>query len=106
MDTFIQIVVKDNSGLTDEQIISKIREVKELERIIDEAKAEADKLKDEIKAEMQRRNTSEMRVGDFVVRNKYVESNRFDSTSFKKKNPELYAMFTKCNGSFRFTIGC
>lgn len=102
----IEITIQTNHRCSDEQMLAKIREVKELERIIDEAKKEVNKLKEEIKDEMHKRNTDEMRVGDFVVRHKYVESNKFDSTGFKKKYPELYQMHVKCSGSYRFTIGC
>lgn len=104
--TTIKITIHADTQCSDEQMIAKIREVKELERIADEAKKEADKLKEEIKAEMHRRRTDEMIVGDFIVRHKYVESNRFDSACFKKKYPELYEMYVKCSGSYRFTIGC
>ena len=42
------------------EITSKIEALKELEALIEEAKAEAETLRDEIKAEMLNRNTEEM----------------------------------------------
>ena len=103
MDTFIQIVVKDNSR--EQEMISKVRELQELENLIEEAKREADKLKDEIKAEMTKRNTEEMTVGGYIVRWTTVISNKFDSTAFKKVMPDVYKAYTKATTSRRFSVG-
>ena len=88
----------------EEQIVSKIEQLKELEELIEEAKSEAEKLKDSIKDEMKRRNTEEMKVGKYIVRWTEVLSNRFDTTAFKKLFPEVYKEFTKVVSSRRFTI--
>ena len=50
------------------EITSKIEALKELEALIEEAKAEAETLRDEIKAEMLNRNTEEMEAGQYIVR--------------------------------------
>lgn len=87
------------------EITSKIEALKELDSLIEEAKAEAETLRDEIKAEMLNRNTEEMEVGQYIVRWTSVLSNRFDSTAFKKVMPETYKAFTKQVTSRRFSIG-
>ena len=86
------------------EITSKIESLRELEELIEEAKVEAEALRDEIKAEMLSRNTEEMSVGQYIVRWTSVLSNRFDSTAFKKVLPELYKAYTKQTTSRRFTI--
>ena len=86
------------------EITSKIEALKDLESLIEEAKAEAEALRDEIKADMLNRNTEEMEAGQYIVRWTSVLSNRFDSTSFKKVLPELYQAYTKQGSSRRFTI--
>ena len=86
------------------EITSKIEELKALEDLIEEARAEADSLKDEIKAEMERRGTEELSAGRYIVRWTSVISNRFDATAFKKVMPEVYKSFTKAISSRRFTI--
>ena len=86
------------------EITSKIKELKELEEIIKEAEAEVEALKDEIKAEMAKQNTEEMKVGVYIVRWTNVLSNRFDTTAFKKVMPELYKTYTKQVASRRFSI--
>ena len=87
------------------EITSKIEALKELDSLIEEAKAEAETLRDEIKAEMLNRNTEEMEVGQYIVRWTSVLSNRFDSTAFKKVMPETYKAFTRQVTSRRFSIG-
>lgn len=87
------------------ELVSKIEELKELEALIKEAEAEAEKLKDEIKNEMLiRNNVEEMNVGRYVVRWTIVSTDRFDSTKFKKSHPDIYNMYIKNTVSRRFSI--
>ena len=86
------------------EITSKIEALQELESLIEEAKAEADSLRDEIKAEMLKRDTEELTAGQFIVRWTSVLSNRFDSTAFKKVMPDVYKAYTKQVASRRFSI--
>ena len=86
------------------EITSKIEALKELEALIDEAKAEAEALRDEIKAEMLNRNTEEMEAGQYIVRWTSVLSQRFDSTAFKKVMPDVYKSLIKQTASRRFSI--
>ena len=86
------------------EITTKIESLRELEELIEEAKAEAEALRDEIKAEMLSRNTEEMSVGQYIVRFTSILSNRFDTTGFKRAYGELYKEFTKQTASCRFTI--
>lgn len=86
------------------EITSKIEALKELEALIEEAKAEAEALRDEIKTEMLNRNTEEMEAGQYIVRWTPVLSQRFDSTAFKKVMPDIYKSFTKQTASRRFSI--
>ena len=86
------------------EITSKIETLRELEELIEEAKVEAEALRDEIKAEMLTRNTEEMSVGQYIIRWTSVLSNRFDTTGFKKMYGDLYKEYTKQIASRRFTI--
>ena len=86
------------------EITSKIEALKELEALIEEAKAEAETLRDEIKTEMLNRNTEEMEAGQYIVRWTSVLSQRFDTTGFKKALPEVYTAYLKQISSKRFTI--
>ena len=95
---------KGKNKMSTIEITSKIEALKDLEALIEEAKAEAEALRDEIKQEMLNRDTEEMEAGQYIVRYTSVLSNRFDSTAFKKVMPELYKAYTKQVSSRRFSI--
>ena len=86
------------------EITSKIEALKDLESLIEEAKAEAEALRDEIKTEMLNRDTEEMEAGQYIVRWTSVLTQRFDTTAFKKVMPEVYKQYTKQVSSRRFSI--
>ncbi len=83
---------------------SKIAKLQEWEAIAEEAKAEAEALRDEIKAEMLARDTEEIEAGRFICRWTSVLSTRFDTTAFKKEHAEMYKLYTKQSASRRFSI--
>lgn len=78
-------------------LTAKVRSLMELEALIAEAQAqaEADGIKDELKAEMNNHNTEEMTVDVFKIRYKTVKSNRFDTNAFKSTHKELYSQYIK-----------
>ena len=86
------------------EMTTKIEALRDLEELIEEAKVEAEALRDEIKAEMMARNIEELSVGQFIIRWTSVLSNRFDTTGFKKVYGDLYKQYTKQTASRRFTI--
>ena len=86
------------------EMIKKAEYLQELEGFMEEIKAEADSIRDAIKAEMMERDTEELAAGQYIVRWTSIISNRFDSTSFKKAYGDLYKSFTKQSTSRRFTI--
>ena len=86
------------------EITSKIEALKDLESLIEEAKAEAEALRDEIKTEMLSRDTEELEAGQYIVRWTSVLTQRFDTTAFKKVMPDVYKAYTKQISSRRFTI--
>ena len=90
--------------MSTKEIINKIEALAEWEAIIEEAKAEAEALRDSIKAEMLERNTEELEAGAYIVRWTSVLSQRFDTTAFKKSHGEMYKEYTKQVSSRRFTI--
>ena len=86
------------------EITAQIESLRALEELIEEAKAEAETLRDNIKQELLNRNTEELTAGKYIVRWTSVLSQRFDSTAFKKVMPEVYKAYTKQVSSKRFTI--
>ena len=81
-----------------------MEKLKELEELLEEVKAEAESVRDEIKQEMMAQNTEELEAGQYIIRWTSVLSNRFDTTAFKKVMPEVYKAYTKQVASRRFNI--
>ena len=90
--------------MTNAELIQKIEALNEWEAILEEAKAEAEALRDSIKAEMLEQDTEELAAGQYIIRWTSVISNRFDSSAFKKVHGELYKAFCKATESRRFSI--
>ena len=90
--------------MSQNEIVSKIEQLKEWEAILEEAQAEVETLKDAIKKEMLAKETEELIAGAYIIRWTSVLSTRFDSTAFKREHAELYKEFTKQVSSKRFSI--
>ena len=86
------------------ELLAKIELLNKYETMMEELKAEADTIRNSIKAEMEAREVEELIAGQYIVRYTSVLSNRFDSTAFKKVMPEIYKAYTKQISSHRFTI--
>ena len=86
------------------ELTAQIESLRALEELIEEAKAEAETLRDAIKQEMLNRDTEELMAGHYIVRWTSVLSQRFDSTAFKKIMPDVYKAYTKQISSRRFSI--
>lgn len=85
-------------------IINQIEALNEWEEIMEQAKAEIEAIKDELKAEMLARDTEELEAGQYIIRWTNVTTNRFDSANFKKNLPDLYKAYLKQSISKRFSI--
>ena len=90
--------------MSQNEIVSKIEQLKEWEAILEEAQTEVEALRDCIKAQMLESGTEELQAGTYIIRWTSVLSNRFDSTAFKREHADLYKEFTKQVASKRFSI--
>lgn len=97
---------KEIKTMTKMEMVKAIEELQELEAFMEEIKAEAETIRDSLKAEMLERETEELEAGAYIIRWTSVLSNRFDTTSFKKVYGDLYKSFTKQVSSKRFCISC
>ena len=86
------------------ELTAQIESLRALEELIEEAKTEAEALRDAIKQEMLSRDVDTLMAGQYIVHYSYVLSNRFDTTAFKKVMPDVYKAYTKQVSSRRFTI--
>ena len=90
--------------MTTNEMLAKIRELKELKTMSAELDKEISALEDEIKQEMNATGKTEMFIDVFVVRYTSVVTNRFDTTKFKTEHNELYKTYLKQTTSKRFSI--
>ena len=86
------------------ELTAQIESLRALEELIEEAKAEAETLRDAIKQEMLSRDVETLEAGQYIVRWTSVLSQRFDTTALKRVMPEIYKAYTKQVSSKRFTI--
>ena len=86
------------------ELLAKIELLNKYEAMMEELKAEADSVRNSIKAEMEAREVEELIAGQYIVRWTSVLSQRFDSTAFKKVMPDVYKSFIKQTASRRFSI--
>ena len=86
------------------ELLTKIEALNEWEALMEEAKAEAEAIRDSIKAEMLERDTEELECGKYIIRYQSIVSNRFDNSAFKKALPDVYKSFIRQSTSKRFSI--
>ena len=86
------------------ELVMKVEKLRELEELLEEFKAEAESVRDEIKQEMLTKDTEELEAGQYIIRWTSVLTNRFDTTAFKKVLPDVYKAYTKQITSKRFSI--
>ena len=83
---------------------NRIKKLKELEEQKQGIEDQIDKIKAEVKADMQAKGKDEIEAGNFIVRLKEVISSRFDTKSFAKDHKSLYEAYTRSQSTLRFTI--
>ena len=86
--------------MSKQDIERKIKLLREMQRMAEEAQAEA--LKDEIKAYMG--DSEELTAGEYKITWKPITSRRIDTVALNKALPELAAQFTKTTTTRRFCI--
>ena len=84
------------------EIESKIRELRQLQALVDEAESEMETIKDALKAHMG--DSEELRAGEYKVTWKAVTSSRLDSKALKEALPEVAQLFTRTTTSRRFCV--
>lgn len=84
------------------ELEGRIRGLRQLQSLIEEAQAEAEAIKDTIKAHMG--DAEELRAGEYKVTWKPVTSTRVDTKALKAAAPELVERFTKVTTARRFCV--
>lgn len=80
----------------------KVRELRQLQALIEEAEAEVEAIKDAIKAHMG--DSEELRSGEYKITWKAVKSSRIDTTALRKALPDVAQAFTRETTARRFCV--
>lgn len=88
--------------MSNHELERKVRELRQLQALIDEAQAEAEAIKDTIKAIMG--ESEELRCGEYQITWRSVKSARIDTTALRKALPDVAAAFTRETTTRRFVV--
>lgn len=80
----------------------KCRELRQLQNLIEEAQAEAEAIKDAIKAAMG--DSEAVQAGEYKITWKPVTTTRLDSKALKAALPDVVERFTKTTTTRRFCV--
>lgn len=88
--------------MSTQEVESKIRELRQLQQLIEEAQQEAESIKNTLKAHMGERE--ELRAGEYKITWRPVTSARIDTTALKAALPDVAAAFTRETVTRRFCV--
>ena len=81
---------------------AKARELRQLQALIEEAQAEAEAIKDALKAAMG--DSESIQAGEYKITWKAVTSSRIDTTALRKALPDVAESFTRETITRRFCV--
>ena len=84
------------------ELESKCRELRQLQALIEEAQAEAESIKDAIKAYLG--DSEAVQAGEYKITWKSVTTARLDAAALKAALPEVAERFTRTTTSRRFCV--
>ena len=88
--------------MTIKEMETKARELRRLQALIEEAQAEAESIRDQIKAAMG--DNEAVQAGEYKITYKLVTTARIDTTALKKAMPDVAQAFTKESTTRRFCV--
>ena len=87
-----------------QEIDLKVKELRELQALVDEASAQMEAIKDAIKLKMVDDGTEVLQGNGWKATWHTVTSSRLDSKALKAAHPDLVAQFSKSSTTTRFTL--
>lgn len=84
------------------ELEAKVRELRQLQSLVEEAQAEAEGIRDAIKAHMG--DTQELRAGEYKITYRPVTSSRLDAAALRKALPDVAQAFTRQTTTRRFCV--
>ena len=90
--------------MTDRQINNRIIRLQDIEAQMKELEAQAEAIRDELKADLESKGEDEQHTGSSVIRWKEIITCRLDSKALKAALPDVFAAYSRESTSRRFTI--
>lgn len=90
--------------LTDIEILLKIKELKKVQKQVEDLNAKISFMKEDIKNEMVCRNIELLKIDVYKISYATVISDKFNNTKFKKEHIDLYNSYLYKSESKRFDI--
>lgn len=90
--------------MTEKMIENRIKKLKEIEEQQKALAEQAEKIREEIKKDLEAKEVEELQTKLFLIRWKEVITNRLDSKALKAAFPDIYNQFLKQSCSRRFTV--
>ena len=90
--------------MTDKQLNNRIAKLQDIEAQMKEVEDAAEKIRAEIKADLEAKGEDEHNTGSFIIRWKEIISRRLDSKALKAALPDVFAAYSKESSSRRFSI--
>lgn len=93
---------KEIDTMSINELEAKCRELRQLQALIEEAQAEAEAIKDTLKAAMG--DSEAVQAGEYKITWKAVKTSRIDTTALKRAMPDVALAFTKETTTRRFCV--
>ena len=87
-----------------QEIDCKVKELRELQTLVDEATAQIEAIKDAVKLKMVDEGTEVLQGNGWKATWHTVTSSRLDSKALKAAHPDLVAQYSKPSITTRFTL--
>ncbi|MCD8362331.1 MAG: hypothetical protein LUC98_05105 [Lachnospiraceae bacterium] len=85
-------------------IENRVAKLNELSEQITELQEQAEKIREELKADMETKGAEELKTKNFTIRWKEIVSSRLDGKALKAALPDVYDKFCRVSTSRRFTV--
>ena len=90
--------------MNQEELNTLVHDYLELDSSIKQQQVTAERMKNQLKEELEARQVEEAVCGEHIVRYRNVISTTFDLSSFKNRFSDLYTLFIKQIPSKKFSI--
>ena len=90
--------------MTEKMIENRVKKLRDIEARQKELAAQAEAIREELKADLEEKGVEELKTENFILRWKEIISDRLDGKALKAALPDVYGQFCRTSTTRRFTI--